>query len=120
MVVEDDADVRAVTVGCLLELGYNVVEAATAVEGLAQLERNKGANLLIADIVLPGGMGGRDLAEKACALQPDLQVLYISGYAENALSHHGRLDDGVQLLVKPFRLADLGAKVRQILDDAKD
>ncbi|MBT7636354.1 MAG: PAS domain S-box protein [Rhodospirillaceae bacterium] len=120
VVVEDDADVRAVTVGCLLELGYNVVEAATAVEGLAQLERNKGANLLIADIVLPGGMGGRDLAEKACALQPDLQVLYISGYAENALSHHGRLDDGVQLLVKPFRLADLGAKVRQILDDAKD
>jgi PAS domain S-box-containing protein len=116
VVVEDDADVRAVTVGSLLELGYDVVEAATAEEGLAQLERNKRANLLIADIVLPGGMGGRELAERACALHPELRVLYISGYAENALSHHGRLDDGVQLLVKPFRLGDLGAKVRQILD----
>ena len=119
VVVEDDADVRAVTVAILLDLGYEVVEAANAADGLAQLERNKGANLLVADIVLPGGMGGRDLADKACALFPDLRVLYISGYAENALSHHGRLDDGVQLLVKPFRREDLGLKVREILDGAR-
>jgi nitrogen-specific signal transduction histidine kinase/CheY-like chemotaxis protein len=116
LVVEDDAEVRTVTVTILGDLGYEVLEAGTAAAGLTQLERNPGINLMIADIVLPGGMGGRELADEACRLRSGLKVLYVSGYAENALSHHGRLDEGVQLLVKPFRQADLAAKIRQILD----
>jgi PAS domain S-box-containing protein len=116
LVVEDDAEVRTVAVSILTELGYDILEAATAAAGLAQLERNPRVNLLIADIVLPGGMGGRELSDKARAILPGLKVLYISGYTEDAVVHHGQLDAGVQLLVKPFRRVDLEVKVRQVLD----
>ena len=118
LVVEDDAEVRTVAVSILTEVGYEVLEAGSAAAGLAQLERNPGVNLLIADIVLPGGMGGREMAERACEMLPGLRVLYISGYAENALMHHGRLEEGTPLLVKPFRRTDFEMKIRQVLDGA--
>ncbi|MCZ6893912.1 MAG: PAS domain S-box protein [Gammaproteobacteria bacterium] len=118
MVVEDDVDVRAVAVRILDELGYEVLEAGTAGAALAQVERTRRINLLITDVILPGGKGGRDLADKACELLPSLKVLYMSGYAQKAIMHHGRLDVGVQLFVKPFGRTDLAVKVREILVSA--
>ncbi len=117
MVVEDDVDVRTVAVSILDELGYEILEAGTAVAALEQIERSRRLDLLITDVVLPGGLGGRDLADKALALKPSLKVLYMSGYTKNAIMHHGRLDEGVQLLTKPFGRADFALKIRQILDD---
>ena len=117
LVVEDDAEVRAVTVNFLDELGYEIYEAATAEVALEIFQRNPKINMLLADIILPGGMDGRQLADRACELFPDLKILYMSGYTKDAMIHFDRLDDGVQLLVKPFAKADLAMKVRQILDD---
>ncbi len=116
MVIEDDADVRAVTVSFLDELGYDVSEAGTGEAALEQFRRNGKVDLLVADVILPGGMDGRELADKASSLLPGLKVLYISGYTKDAMIHYGRLDDDVQLLVKPFTKADLAAKARQLLD----
>ncbi len=116
MVVEDDVEVRTVVVSILDELGYEVLEAAMASDALAQIEQQQQISLLLTDVILPGGQSGRDLADQACELLPGLKVLYMSGYTESAIIHHGRLDEGVQLLVKPFARADLALKVRETLD----
>jgi CheY-like chemotaxis protein len=73
-------------------------------------------DLLFSDVVLPGGMTGADVAAKARVLRPDLKVLFTTGYARNAIIHHGRLDKGVQLITKPFSFGDLAGKVRDVLD----
>ncbi|WP_454885103.1 response regulator [Sphingomonas oryzagri] len=117
LVCEDDEGVRANSVESLRELGYEVLEAGDAREALAVLEGRCGKiDLLFTDVVLPGGMTGSDLATKARASCPDLRVLFTTGYARDAIVHHGRLDAGVQLLPKPFAFDDLAAKVRDILD----
>jgi len=72
--------------------------------------------LLLSDMILPGGRNGRQLAEELQSVSPDLKVMYMSGYTENAVLHHGRLDAGVALLQKPFRASDLSMLVRQVLD----
>ncbi len=118
MVVEDDPEVRTVAVAILDELGYEILEADSADAALAQISPSRQIDLFVTDVILPGGMGGRELAGRAGELIPGLKILYISGYAENALMHHDRLDEGVQLLVKPFGRADLALKVREILDRA--
>ena len=74
-------------------------------------------DLLFTDVVMPGGMNGRQLADKSREIRPDLRVLFTSGYTENAIVHHGRLDRGVLLLSKPYRRRDLALKVRQALDE---
>jgi CheY-like chemotaxis protein len=116
MVVEDDDDVRIVAISFLENLGYQVLAAATAAEVLAQISQKAEFDLLVADVILPGGMGGRELAERACELLPALKVLFISGYTEDAIMHHGRLDEGVQLLAKPFGQVEFAKKIREILD----
>jgi CheY-like chemotaxis protein len=73
-------------------------------------------DLLFTDVVLPGGMTGAQLAAQARGARSDLKILFTTGYARNAIVHHGRLDRGVQLLAKPFTVAELGAKVRDVLD----
>ena len=93
-----------------------MLEAAEGPEALRLLEANAGIALLFTDVVLPGGMTGAEIATAARALRPQLQVLYTTGYARDAIVHDGRLDPGVQLLVKPFTFADLAAKVREVLD----
>jgi CheY-like chemotaxis protein len=119
LIVEDDALVRENAVEQLRSLGYDVVAAGSGSEALAALEKGEAFDLLFTDVVMPGGMNGRELAERALALRPGLPVLYTSGYTENAIVHHGRLDRGVDLLAKPYRRQDLAAKVRAVLAAAR-
>jgi PAS domain S-box-containing protein len=119
LVVEDDEDVRRYSVDCLRELGYRVVDAPDADTALNRLETDPGIRLLFTDVGLPGGRNGRQLAEEATRRCPGLKVLFTTGYARNAIVHHGRLDPGVELLVKPFTYADLAAKIRQVLGETR-
>jgi CheY-like chemotaxis protein len=116
LVVEDEADVRSSTVEMLRELGYRVIEAPDVSAGLRLLDAHREINLLFTDVGLPGGMNGRQLADEAQRRRAGLKVLFMSGYARNAIVHHGRLDPGVELIVKPFTYAGLAAKVRRVLD----
>jgi CheY-like chemotaxis protein len=114
LVVDDDADVRSYTVEMLRELGYMVVDAPDGAAGLQMFDAVPD-KLLVTDVGLPG-MNGRQFADEAKRRQAGLKVLFTSGYARNAIVHHGRLDPGVKLLSKPYSFADLAARVRRILD----
>jgi PAS domain S-box-containing protein len=116
LVVEDDEDVRSYSTGILRELGYTVLEAPQAAAALQLLERHREIRLLFTDVGLPGGMNGRQLADAARQMRPDLKVLFTTGYARNAIVHDGRLDPGVALLTKPFTYAALAAKLGDMLD----
>lgn len=116
LVCEDDEDVRAYSAEVLRELGYQVLEAPDGGSALALLKANGSVDLLFTDVVLPGGLSGADLAREAAELKPGLKVLFTTGYARNAIVHHGRLDPGVELLTKPFSYSDLATRVRDILD----
>lgn len=116
LLVEDDALVRQFGVEALTGLGYSVTAFPNGLEALAAVKDGLAFDILFTDVVLPGGMNGRQLADKVRKLRPDLKVLYTSGYTQNAIVHHGRLDKGVHLLNKPFRRAELGWKIRQVLD----
>lgn len=117
LVVEDDDDVRAYSVEMLREFGYRVLEAHDGPSALRLLERQGPAiDLLFSDVVLPGGMNGEQLSQQARTMVPGLRVLFTTGYARNAIVHHGRLDSGVQLITKPFTFRELAARVRDVLD----
>ncbi len=116
LVVEDDPDLRTLAVTLLGSLGSQVMEAGTAAAALEELGSTTRVNLLLTDVVLPGGMNGRELAAEVERRAPGTQVLYMSGYTENAIVHHGRLDADAELLQKPFRRADLARAVRMVLD----
>lgn len=116
LVVEDNADVRRYTTSSLQELGYLVCEASRADTALDLLDSGQRIDLLLTDLGLPGEMNGKALAERACALRPELKVLVTSGYAGELLVHDGRLDADVELLSKPFSADALGMRVRQLLD----
>jgi CheY-like chemotaxis protein len=90
--------------------------AENAAVALAYLASDTSFDLLFTDIIMPGGMNGRELAEAIKRQRPGVSVLYTSGYTENAIVHHGRLDPGVALLNKPYRKKDLAQKLRQVLD----
>jgi len=116
LVVEDNRNVRDYVAGQLRRLGYQVIEAANGVYALALLERAPEVELLFTDVVMPGGMNGRELADEACRRRPGLKVLFTTGYTESAIVHQGRLDPGVELLGKPYSRHDLARKVRAVLD----
>ena len=115
LVVEDDELVRRHVAGELATLGYKVIIAKDGVEALEILRGNPPVDLLFTDVVMPGGLSGPDLVRRALELRPSLKVLYTSGYTENAVIHHGRLDAGVMLLSKPYRRQDLALKLRAAL-----
>ncbi|RYH04696.1 MAG: response regulator, partial [Alphaproteobacteria bacterium] len=117
LVVEDDDLVRAHVENKLESLGYAVVAAASGREALAILEERRDIDLLFTDIVMPGGMNGRELGEIAARRWPGLRVLYTSGYSGDLLSRDGRLIEGVQLLTKPYTKHELSTKIRQALDE---
>jgi signal transduction histidine kinase/DNA-binding response OmpR family regulator len=116
LLVEDDPDVRAHSLEMLRELGYRVLAAADGESALAQLAAAGPIDLLFTDVGLPGRMNGKQLADEARRRRPGLRVLFTTGYARNAIVHHGRLDPGVELLAKPFAFAALADKLRQVLD----
>jgi PAS domain S-box-containing protein len=120
LVVEDNEDTRVFTAEMLRGLGYRVAEAPDAASALRLLDGETAIDLLFTDVALPGGMNGRQLADEACKRRPGLRVLYTTGYARNAIIHHGRLDPGVQLLTKPFTQLELARRVRQTLDAVPD
>jgi PAS domain S-box-containing protein len=117
LVVEDSPDVRAFSVMSLAELGYQVREATDAENALRILESDQRIDLLFTDVVLPG-KSGRLLANAAAQARPGLKILFTTGYARNAIVHHGRLDADVQLLPKPFTFEQLASRVRDVLDAA--
>jgi PAS domain S-box-containing protein len=116
LVVEDDDDVRAYTVGLLRELGYRVIEAPDGFAALRLIERGRQQiSLLLTDVVMPR-MSGSQLAEAARKCQPDLKVLFTSGYTRDAIMRDGKLEAGIDLLPKPFTYPVLAAKLRDVLD----
>ena len=115
LVVEDDKLVRAYVLTQLHSLGYVTLDAANATEALAIFEAGKAFDLLFTDVIMPGAMNGRQLADKLQARKPGLKVLFTSGYTENAIIHHGRLDSGVLLLAKPYRKSDMAVMIRKAL-----
>jgi len=119
LVVEDDADVRAFVGGQLRDLGYRVIEAADGPQAQRILDSDQPIDLLFTDVVMPGGMTGRQLADAARARRPGLKAVFTSGYTENSIVHQGKLDKGVSFLSKPFRRQDLALKVRETLDSAE-
>ncbi|MDT8397651.1 MAG: PAS domain S-box protein [Pseudomonadales bacterium] len=116
LLVEDDDLVREYAQEQLKALGYQVISANNGVDALALLKEIPDFDLLFTDIVMPGGMNGPQLAAAAAQIRSGLPVLYTSGYTENAVVHHGRLDQGVELLQKPYRPQDLGRKIREVLN----
>lgn len=117
LVVEDHDDLRAYSSGVLRDLGYQVFEAADAASAIAFLESSRTIDLLFTDVVLPDGLHGRNIADRARRLHPMIKVLFTTGYTRNAIVHNGRLDAGVNLLSKPFTFRGLAEKVRRILDE---
>ena len=116
LVVEDDRLVREYVLTQLHSLGYVTLDAGNAAEALAIIEAGHEFDLLFTDVIMPGTMNGRQLADAIQAQRPHLHVLYTSGYTENAIIHHGRLDSGVLLLAKPYRKSDMAKMVRKALD----
>jgi signal transduction histidine kinase/CheY-like chemotaxis protein len=116
LVVEDDPDVRDYTSQIVRDLGYRVLTAEDGASALRMLDAHRETQLLFTDVGLPGGMNGRKLANEALRRRPRLKVLFTTGYARNAIVHQGRLDPGVEVILKPFTYSDLAYKVRRILD----
>ena len=118
LVVEDNADVRARICEILRGLGYTVDDAADGVAGLAKCDAARPPyDLLLTDVVMPGPIGGKALADAVSSRWPAIPVVFMSGYTEDAITHQGRLDAGVRLLAKPFRRHELAQMIRQALDD---
>lgn len=117
LVAEDDELVLQHLLSQLISLGYRVTTTQSGPEALARLrEQPSDVDLLLTDIIMPGGMNGKELAEQAVKECPTLRVLYTSGYTESTIMHHGRLDEGVELLSKPYTRRELACKIRKVLD----
>ena len=115
LVVDDEPTVRMLIVDALGELGYSCLEAADGPAGLRLLEGAERIDLLITDVGLPGGLNGRQVADAARAVRPELKVLFVTGYAENAVLNHGHIEHGMEVLTKPFAVDDLTARVERIM-----
>jgi len=116
LVVEDDRLVREYVLTQLRSLGYVTLDAGNAAEALAIVDAGREFDLLFTDVIMPGTMNGRQLADAILKQRPDLRILFTSGYTENAIIHHGRLDSGVLLLAKPYRKSDLARMIRKAID----
>jgi len=116
LVVEDDKLVRRYVVTQIESLGYKTLQARNASEALQIIDGTVNIDLLFTDVIMPGSMNGRQLVDAALLRRPKLRTLFTSGYTENAIVHHGRLDTGVLLLAKPYRKSDLARMIRLALN----
>jgi PAS domain S-box-containing protein len=119
LVVEDDTMVRDFVIAQLNGLGYTTIAAGDGREALSHVLSGLAFDLLFTAVIMPGGVNGRELAEEVIRLRPGVRVLYTSGYTGSAIIHHGRLDEGVLLLSKPYRKSELARMVRAALGDTE-
>lgn len=117
LVVDDDATVRMLIVEVLSENHYALLEAADGPSALKILENRQRIDLMVTDVGLPGGLNGRQLADAARQMRPELKILFITGYAENAAIGNGHLEPGMAVLAKPFAMSSFANKVREILEE---
>ena len=115
LVVDDEPTIRMLVMEVLEDLGYAAIEAADGASGLAVLRSDARVDLLVTDVGLPGGMNGRQMADVARASRPDLKVLFITGYAENAVVGNGHLDPGMHVMTKPFAMDALANRIKELI-----
>lgn len=119
LLVEDEPTILKMTQMMLARLGYQVLTANKPAEAIDIASEHAGAiHLMMTDVVMPN-MNGRDLASRLHEVNPDLKVLFMSGYTANVIVHRGVLDEGISFIQKPFSIQDLAAKLREVLDEAK-
>lgn len=116
LVVDDEPTVRMLVAEVLGELGYAAIEAADGAAGIKVLQSKARVDLLITDVGLPNGMNGRQMADQARVSRPELKVLFITGFAENAVLNHGHLEHGMHVLTKPFSMEVLATRIKGLLD----
>jgi CheY-like chemotaxis protein len=116
LVVDDEESIRMLITDVLEEAGYRVLAAADGPSGLAILQSDARIDLLITDVGLPGGVNGRQVADAARTSRPTLKVLFVTGYAENAVIGNGHLEAGMAVITKPFAMAALASRVREIVE----
>ena len=116
LVIDDEPTVRMLVGEVLTELGYTAIEAVDGAAGLKIINSDLRIDLLVTDVGLPGGMNGRQVADAARSVRPDLKVLFITGYAENAVLSHGHLDPGMHVLTKPFAMDAIAARIRDLIE----
>ena len=115
LVVDDEPTVRMLVSEVVGNLGYTIIEAGDGAAGLRLLQSDARISLLITDVGLPGAMNGRQVADAARVLRPDLKVLFITGYAETAVLSHGRLDPGMHVVTKPFAIEELVRRIKELI-----
>jgi PAS domain S-box-containing protein len=116
LIVDDEPTVRMLVAEVLCDLGYNALEAEDGASGLKVLGSDVRIDLLISDVGLPGGLNGRQVADAARAMRPGLKVLFITGYAENAVLGHGHLDPGMHVMTKPFAMDALATRIKELIE----
>ena len=120
LVVDDEPTVRMLVTDILEDLGYTAIEAGDSAAGLKVLQSDVRIDLLVSDVGLPGGMNGRQMADAGRVKRPDLKVLFITGYAENAVLGHGHLAPGMAVLTKPFAMDAMAIRIRSLIEADKD
>ena len=116
LIVDDEPTVRMLVAEILSDLGYNALEAEDGASGLKVLNSGVRIDLLVTDVGLPGGLNGRQVADAARSIRPGLKVLFITGYAENAVLSHGHLDPGMHVMTKPFAMDALATRIRELIE----
>ena len=116
LIVDDEPTVRLLVTSILEELGYHAIEAPDGPSGLQILESNVRIDLLVSDVGLPGNMNGRQMADQARRVRPDLKVLFITGYAEQAVIGSGSLDANMHIMTKPFSVEGLAVKIKSLIE----
>jgi CheY-like chemotaxis protein len=116
LVVEDDEKVRSLAVKAITALGYRVCEAEDGVTALETIDKTAGIDIMLTDVMLPGGMSGRDIADEVAVRRPDVGIVFTSGYSADAVIHDGKLNEGVELLSKPYRREAPARALRRAID----
>jgi CheY-like chemotaxis protein len=116
LVIHDEPTVRMLIVETLIEAGYRPVEADDGPSGLKILRSDRRIDLLITDVGLPGGLNGRQVADAARIVRPDLKVLFVTGFAENAAVRNGHLDPGMEVITKPFVMSELANRITHMTE----